>query len=315
MIVHHFGLTFSPTEAAQARERQSTPELAEAWSAFESLLGQTAPDPLRQAVVDAVSWRLTGDAAAAARAAAVLAGDAIRTNDSDLPLIDGCRRAIGFAQAFECVRDHQSMSDLARASIIDYWHERVSALNDRLVQPAIHERAWLAAVNLAAGVVLDREPVFTTGADSLQRIVDSIQPHGYIGAIVEPRDEGTLTRTVSAVHGLVLAAEIAAQAGVDLWAYERRGVSVMTAALYPLYYFYYPEKWPWFDGLQPDLVKAQFREHAAFLEMVNRKNGGTVRAVKLILDEVRPVYDAWGGGPVSLTHAVVPVARRGLFRR
>lgn len=313
MIVHHFGLTFSPTDAAQARERRSAPELAGAWAAFDALRAQPAPDPLHQAVIDAAAWRLTGDAAAAARAASVLTAHTFE--GADLPFIDGCRRAIGFAQAFECVRDSAAMTDAARAAVIDQWFERVAELNDRLVQPALHEQAWLAAVNLAAGVVLEREPVFASGADTFRRIVDVVQPHGYIHAVVEPRDAETLSRTIQTVHGLVLAAEIAAQAGVDLWAHERRGVSVMTAALYPLYYYYYPEKWPWFDGLEIEPVQAEFKRHAAFLEIVNRKNGGTVRAVKLILDEVRPVFDAWGGGPVSLTHAVVPVARRGLFRR
>ncbi|GIK28829.1 MAG: hypothetical protein DCC53_05315 [Chloroflexi bacterium] len=315
MNVHHFALTFSPAEAAQARERRSTPERVGAWGAFESLCAQTMPDPLQQAVVDALSWRLTGDGAAAERAAAVLAGDAIQSDEPTTPLIDACRRAIGFAQALECVRDHGAMPDAARAAIIDRWHGRVSALNSRLAQSAIHEQAWIAAVNLAAGVVLERESMFDAGADSYRRIVDSVQPHGYIAAIVEPRDADALTRTLAAVHGLVLAAEIAAQADIDLWAYERRGVSVMTAALYPLYYYFYPEKWPWFEGLELGPVQVEFRQYAAFLELVNHKNGGSVRAVKLILDDVRPVFDALGGGPVTLTHAVEPVARRGLFRR
>jgi hypothetical protein len=315
MIVQHFGLTFSPTDAAQARDRRAAPELANAWAAFDALRANPAVDPVQKAVIDAVSWRLTGDSAAAEQAAAALTSGVGKVDDSDLSLVDGCRIAIGLAQAFECVRDHPSLSDAQRASFIDGWYDRVARLNDLRVKPESHEQTWLAAVNLAAGVILEREPVFATGADMVRRIVDVVQPHGYISAIVEPRDETTLQHTVQAVHGLVLAAEIASHAGVDLWAYERRGVSVMTAALYPLYYYYYPEKWPWYEGLEPEPVKAEFRRHAAFLEVINRRSGGTVRAVKLILDDVRPVFDALGGGPVSLTHAIAPVVRRGLFRR
>jgi hypothetical protein len=52
-----------------------------------------------------------------------------------------------------------------------------------------------------------------------------------------------------------------------------------------------------------------YREHGAFLEMVNRR--ARPRTIQTLLDELRPCFNATGGGLTTLTHALP--ARRGLF--
>ena len=170
-------------------------------------------------------------------------------------------------------------------------------------------------------------------------LIDLVQPHGYVRPLVEVRDGQSLPRTLQFVQALVLAAEVGEYQGYHLWEYERRGVSVLTAALYPLYYYYYPEKWQWdaqpvlqqMTGKRPsrreraaqvlsdytvDTVKDVFIENRSFLELVNRRTRGSVRAVTLILDEARPILDFVGGGPVTLTHGLPHAPkRRGLFGR
>jgi hypothetical protein len=86
--------------------------------------------------------------------------------------------------------------------------------------------------------------------------------------------------------------------------------------LYPLYYYFYPEKWQW-NGTNPNTldqpeVERLFRLHGSFLELLNHHIGQPTRAIDLILKELRPVVDIWGGGIPSLSHGVA--IRRGLFR-
>nr|MCU0476272.1 hypothetical protein [Anaerolineae bacterium] len=110
-------------------------------------------------------------------------------------------------------------------------------------------------------------------------------------------------------------AEVAAHAGIDLWGYELRSVSLMTAAFYPLYYYYYPEKWKWAEGISIDAAQQMFRQNAAFLEIINRRRPN-VHAINLIVDELRPIIDPLGGGAVTLTHhPAPPPKRRGWFGR
>jgi hypothetical protein len=172
------------------------------------------------------------------------------------------------------------------------------------------ETIWAALLSIAAGVVLERQPAFEAGAVIYRSVVDhGIRPEGYLPAVVEG-DDGFFNLLL-AVKGLILMAEAARHVGVDLWGYHNRGVSAVTAGLYPLYFYFYPEKWPWGEPPALEAAQAFVREHAGVLEMLNRQIGRPTKAIDLILKDARPVFDAYGGGPTTLTHA--PPPRRGLF--
>jgi len=123
------------------------------------------------------------------------------------------------------------------------------------------------------------------------------------------------------VQALTLIAEMAANSGINLWTHDKRGVSVLTAVTYPLYYYFYPEKWPWngeqwkpSDGVELETAQNLFRQHAAFLELAAPRYSTPLKAIQMILDEIRPVYDRDGGGLLTLSHAAPKRKRRGLFR-
>jgi hypothetical protein len=105
----------------------------------------------------------------------------------------------------------------------------------------------------------------------------------------------------------VLMAEATSHIGIDLWGYSARGVSVVTAASYLLYYYYYPDQWRW-DTIAEVEAKYLFEENGAFLEILNRRT--RPKDLKLLLDELRPIYNL-PGGQTTLTHGLP--ARKGLF--
>jgi hypothetical protein len=117
-----------------------------------------------------------------------------------------------------------------------------------------------------------------------------------------------MERSVQAVTALTLMAEAAAHVGVDLWAYQVRGVSVTTAAIYPMYYFYVTDKWQW-EAIAPEQVQAIYRAHGGYLEILHHRLRH--KDFKPLLDELRPLYDPYAGGLTTLTHGVV--VKRGLF--
>jgi hypothetical protein len=178
-----------------------------------------------------------------------------------------------------------------------------------------------AALNMAAGIVLEREPIFEAGAQVYRQTIDhSVRPEGFIPRAVQVAEGQGLAHQLLSVAALVLMAEMAQHVGVDLWRYSNRGVSVLTAATYPLYYYFYPEKWPWgteaeiregHTALEQEYATGLFRQHGGFLEMLNGRYDKPLRAIRLILKDIRPVVDVYGGGLTTLTHGLPE--RSGLF--
>ena len=329
------GLIFTYSHIRAAQGLRDKPPFAAAWD----LLERAAADPENGAkpcvnlAGQALYWRIGGDNDSGTRAIAALSDFVYSAADADIMAF---KDAFATAQAICCLLDHPAMTDAVRTQILDAWAENAAHLN---AGEAVHLRAWAVLTELCAGVLLDQPERTEMAAAGFRALVDMVQPHGYVASLVDVRDGDTLPRTLQFVQGLVLAAEVGAHHGFELWEYERRGVSVLTAALYPLYYYYYPEKWPWDVKATPqpvttkrpsrreraaqilsdytvDTVKALFAPHESFLELVNHRTQGTVRAVSMILDEERPILDLLGGGPVTLTHGL-PLApkRRGLFGR
>ncbi len=299
----HYALYYNAEQAANAQKNAKRTPFK---SAFEQLQRITSLDLTESAVVYSQQWRITENNAAAQKAAALL------PDLLNAPLHDNLQRsAAAFAaliQVFESLRgDILTAADEGRIS--DALRDRIHAINQ--YPPADYAaEAWRALANTAAGIALADETLFTHGTNAYRAVIDNdIHPDGYLPKVVE-KPNGYLN-TLLTVQALTLNAEAARHAGVDLWHYNNRGVSIVTAALYPLYYYFYPEKWKWGEPLTLEEVHPHFASHGAYLEMLNLHIGRPTKAIDLILNDRRPLFDTFGGGMTTLTHA--PILRRGLF--
>lgn len=299
----HYALYFNAEQTANAQKNAKRAPLKAAFEKFNRMM----PLDLHEAaVLYSQQWRINGDNAAAQKAVALLP-NLINAPPSD----DLYRNAAAFAalvQAFESLRgDTMPAADEGR--IVDALRERIHIINQ---QPGADyaAEAWRALANTAAGVALADETLFARGTEAYRAVIDhDIHPDGYLPKVVEsPNGYFEMLLTVQA---LTLNAEAARHAGLDLWRYNNRGVSIVTAALYTLYYYFYPEKWKWGEHLTLEEVQPFFKSHGAYLEMLNLHIGRPTKAIDLILDDQRPLFDTFGGGMTTLTHA--PMIRRGLF--
>jgi hypothetical protein len=303
---YHFGLFFTAQHVRQAQQNAAREPFASAWAFLNTHQPQ---DTLYAAQGSALRWRFGGSDDEAVAALARLAQ--VLDDDAELPLLDGIGHAVITVQTFEMLRDHPSASPSLQARVVDWLYERVGSLNEAVYEQSYVESLWLALITLVTGIVLEREPIFQRGAQVfMATIADDISPRGHIERAVKAGDGSAMTRTLQAVSALVLMAEAAAHVGVDLWRYQVRGVSVATAAIYPIYYFYVTDKWTW-EAIEPDAVQAAFRAHGGYLELLYRQSG--VKDLLPLLDELRPIYDPLAGGLPTLSHAP-PQRARGLFK-
>ncbi len=190
------------------------------------------------------------------------------------------------------------------------------------------EALWRNTLRLIGGIVLEDEARFSQAVEGFSEAVrHDLHPDGYVRkAAVDGDPALSLHRMLLAVQALILCAEAASHAGQDLWALSQRGVSVLTPLPYLLYYYYYPEKWRWdvevevegvpeagLASLDPQAVQGFYRQHAGLWEMAQHHSLSPDR--QRLLDELRPIFDLWGGGLVTLSHGAEPVRHRrfGLF--
>ncbi len=309
--MQHIGLIFTETHIQRARKHKKDAPFFLAWSRLNDYQPQPGLDALLWA---GLRYRFNADADAGERGAAQIASI---LGDIDKPYMVQLREAFTISQVFELLREHPALAN-AEAWLKQY-RDYIAALD----QPteSIVAQLWLAVVHTAAGIVLEDEGWLQVGMDAFKRTIDEdLHPEGYLrrAVIVDPEAE-SLRNQVLCVQALALIAEMAATAGHDLWSYDNRGVSVTTATTYPLYYYFYAEQWRWngsehrpSEGVAPDEAQAIFRESAGFLEIINGRYDKPLKAVKLILDELRPVYDVYGGGLTTLSHGLLE-KRRGLF--
>lgn len=208
-------------------------------------------------------------------------------------------------QTFELLRDHADHDWLAS------FGAAVDQLTRRDHTVSFVDALWQNLLTMAAGVVLEDARACDQAADTFrQTIRESVHPEGYINAALGEPDGGTLQRMLRSAQALILTAEIGTHAGYNLWSYESRGVSALTPVPYLLYYYYYPEKWRWESDLELEATQAFYRQHAGFWEIANHR--GQLRDLATLLDDLRPVFDAYGGGLTTLSHSPLP-RRRGLF--
>jgi hypothetical protein len=300
----HFGLYFSPDHVQTALKNRNVEPFRSAWAA---LLNQQPTDSLAAAQWDGLRYRFNADAAAGERAVVALAeGIGLTPETSTLQTL---ANAVTTAQTFEMLADHPAFSWTAQGR----WATRFAAHVDKLAKGTAElsyvEGLWLGLLQLVAGIVLEDESRLDAGAAAYRHtITQDIRPEGYIAQLVEGGDGESLYHEFLAVEALVLMAEAASHIGLDLWGYTSRGVSVLTASAYLIYYYYYPEKWPW-DTVAESDAKDLFKQHGGFLEMLNHH--AHPKDIKPLLDALRPCRSAPAGGLTTLTHGLPQ--RRGLF--
>jgi hypothetical protein len=316
----HSGLYFGQVELEQARNlRDSDANLQMAWQWLRAKSGdvirEIKPDkrggeatiirkpalsPLEEAVANGMCYRFMHDTQAGTQAAAYLKS-ALQDKST---LLETVMATVAAAHIYEMVRPLAG----------DSWLKQFSVYVDSLVaahEPTYLERIWLMTLSVVAGIVLDDEPRFQQGIDQFRHIIDNdIHPEGYIKPLISADQTATFRDFTLAAAALTLAAEAATQAGVNLWAYEKREVGVNTVATYLVYYFFYPEKWHWQEQFTEADTQAIFKQYGAFIEMVTYR--GYPRGVEMLLEQERPLFSSLGG-LTTLSHIKAQKPKRRWF--
>ncbi len=264
------------------------------------LLERGGEDPLETAHLAALRYQILADKPAAEIALEQLSKADVTTGES----VDQarCKSLLGWLSVAAMLRQHAHWQALQTAIMPTF----VAAVSDMTDAGDPLEELWQGAAQLAVGIVFEHESFRQMGAGAYRKGVDHvIHPEGFLKGIVDVESsEPTYAKQVSGACALVIMAEMATHAGLDLWSYDNRGVSPVTATTYLLYYYYYPEHWRWSDGLSPDDTAAVVAGEGAFIEMVNRRR--PLRGVEQLLAEMRPMFCASGGGLTTLTHGLAP---------
>lgn len=299
----HFGLYFTPAQVESASKHRTHAPYAAAWTALDTL---QPSDPIAAAVIQGLRWRFQDDAEAGEEAVRKLLNGIGLEGGGDY--LTALWSGAALAHTVELVRDHPAFA-AHTSPWMNRFAERIDQLNLTPNNAGFVDHIWLGLVNLLAGIVLEDDRRFEQGTAIFQKTIrEDVRPEGYLPRAVEGHDGGSLWRQLLASGALVLMAEAAAHVGVDLWNVESRGISVITAASYSLYYYYYPDQWRW-DPMNEELARPLFQEWSGFIEIANRH--ARLRDVRLMLDELRPFFNPAAGGLTTLSHCEPP--RRGLF--
>ncbi len=305
----HYGLYFTPEHIKTARQNANREPFKTAGERLASFTFTGAPHPADLLMAGLIR-RFFENETVGERAINPLIAATDRTRAAHVSDLDEIGDLLTLAHSFECLRDHAAFNQAHIALWLDAFAARVDDANTRSENASPLETLWLALLNVAAGIVLEDEARFQAGVDVFTATIrEDVRPQGFIPKAVDGADGGSMRRQVLSSAALVLMAEAAAHVGVDLWSYAVRGVSAATTAIYPIYYFYTVEKWTWDAVVTVEDVQAIFRAHGGYLEIVHRRTG--LKDIRTVLDDLRPVWDARGGGLTSLTHGI-PI-RRGLF--
>ncbi|MDE2854658.1 MAG: hypothetical protein OXN88_10845 [Chloroflexota bacterium] len=294
------GLFHSAADLQLARSKRESEPIRGALARLEN----SEEDPLARAQLAAMRGQFHDDAQAGHAAAAALA-------DADfgpaaLEDLAGLKRALGWLSLIAMLRDHPAWQPA--------WRDRVNDvrawLDEGRQPPDVEGELWRGALQLAAGALLDNDEAIEQGAAVYRRAVDEIiHPEGYLKGIADIADApARFEAQLSGACALVLLAEMAGLLGLDLWFYDSRAVSVITAVTYTHYYYFFPEKWRWEAGLTRARTMAAVRREGAFLEMVNRRR--PPQGIEALFTEQRPLFCAHGGGLTTLTHGLMPEKKR-----
>ncbi|MDX2161575.1 MAG: alginate lyase family protein [bacterium] len=305
--MNHGGLYFTREHVQMARSSRTREPFQAAFAALEN-----GAYPGSGAWVQAgCRWKILEDVNAGALALLPLE-DALDKPPAAPGLLGQIMHLHTAVHAFELLRDHPHCDPAFVERWLDRLAERVEALSLGHPNPGYIEWLWMGTLYMAAGIALERPAVMALAVETFETAIrEDVRPQGFIPNAVKNDDGRGLERQVLAASALVLMAEAAAHSGepLDLWGYAVRGVTAVTAAIYPIYYFYTTQKWAWDADLPVEAVQAVFRQHGGYLEIVHRRT--RLKDLYTVLTDLRPVVDIHGGGFTTLTHGL-PV-RKGLF--
>ena len=294
-------LFFSEQDLALARENMHREPVASALA----LLDTVPDDPLAAAQLQALAYLWRQDAQAGQGAL-----ELARVQDlGGSGTVDDLKRQVGWLAVRSMLREHPAWQ-AAQPLFMQIDGEARASLEPGAGDPL--RLAWLAARTMAGAILRQDDEIFQSAAAIYRRLIDEhIHPEGYFKGLVDVDGaEDTYAAQVSATGALALMAEMAAQAGLDLWSYDNRGVSVNTAATYAFYYYFFPERWRWEDGLKRDDTLAVMRAEGAFFEIVNRRS--PLRGGEQLFAEQRPMFSPHIG-LTTLTHSL-PLPRKSRWR-
>ncbi|MDL1901945.1 hypothetical protein FBR02_14400 [Anaerolineae bacterium CFX9] len=305
-IITHCGLFFTQQDILVAQQNLTSPPFSVAWQ----MLRERQPAGVESAQMAGFRYRFQDDSAAAEAGISVLVRALSEPPQADRALLEQIGETLMLTQTIEMLRDHPLLADQLE-TVFAQLSARIEALAGDPRNDTFTEALWVAALRMCAGVVMEQEPWIEEGVSVFRHVIEhDVRPQGFITQAVEGGDGGGMFRQILSVTALVLMAEAALHAGIDLWRYAVRGVTVSTAAMYPIYYFYTTEKWKWDADLQPDEVQMMFRRYGGWLEMLYKQTRH--KDVRTVLDDLRPVYSAHAGGLTTLTHGVLE-KKRGIF--
>jgi hypothetical protein len=308
LVTTHCGLYFDESAIAHAHSMATTEPYASAFA----FLNQpyTSVDMLSLAMFRAFRWRiLADDAAGQAVCLSLQSGHLFPPVKADALFHHHARTALACAQLLEMARNHPHFS----YDVLTAWQAQIEPL---LNAPTVGlvDQAWQIVLSLACGVVLEDDQRYQAALHQLKQVIETeLHPEGFIPNLVQNSKGGALIRQGLVAQALVLGAQLATVVGDEVWQYEVRGVSVKTPAIYAVAYYEYPASWKWDTPPTTEEVEAFFAERFGFFEMLNRNMRQSVMLPTL--KKIRPIFDPYGGGLTTLTHATAHVARQGWFRR
>jgi alginate lyase len=325
----HIGLYFGQTQIKNVKEQyQDYQDLAIAWqwllAKSDEVVGEITPqneyerhrqvikpqlDKSSQMIEAGFRYRFFDDKAAAQKAISELQTGIDLSEQSSL--LKTIQTTLSAAHCFEMIRE---ISDDSAQWLTDF-----AIFTDKLNQSSgdatFIEQLWLMTLNIVSGVLLEDDARFDAGVIAYRQAIDEhIHPDGYIKPIVKDEEDAVKAyrEMTLACAALVLATEAASQAGHDLWSYKSRDVSINTAATYLVYYYFYPNKWRWGEGLTEHDTEAIFRDYGAWMDIMTYHV--TPRGVELLLSQQRPFFNSYMGGLTTLSHFKTKRHKRwGLF--
>lgn len=297
-------LLFSASDLQLARENQDSEIVRSALP----LLGSQPEDALALAQLQALRYLFYADAAAGAAAVELAQGRDLGAGDRED--LSALQRRFGWLTAMAMLGEHPDWTGRAetyRAAAGDAPQQLDDAAD---ADGALLRTLWLAVIAMAAGILLEEDRPVQSAASVYRRVVDQhIHPEGFFKGIVDVDGaEQTYQAQFAATGALALLSEMAQQAGEDLWSYNNRAVSANTAATYTFYYYFFPERWRWEEGLSRELTMSIMRREGAYFEMVNRRS--PIRGGDELFAEQRPLFSAGAGGLTTLTHGLKPPAKK-----
>jgi len=152
--------------------------------------------------------------------------------------------------------------------------------------PSSENDPWLAPVRMAVGVVSENEPLYQQGE---QVFIDALQ--NQYNDDGSPRQSSTLETQMERISPLLIAAEIANHHSDLFYGNDLYHYSFGPKNLHRLCVYLFDE---WKKNRESKL------DHWGWLELA-AKTYGEPECLDAV-NQRRPVFDAWFGGPVTLTH-------------